>query len=76
LVLLAALYRLIPHPPNFAPITALALFGGAEFANKSEAFFVPLAAIFLSESASLAPGSIGSPASRAENGQKAKGGLS
>jgi len=49
LVLLAALSRLIPHPPNFAPIAALALFGGAEFANKREAFFVPLAAIFLGD---------------------------
>ena len=49
LVLLAALSRLIPHPPNFAPIAALALFSGAEFANRREAFFVPLAAIFLSD---------------------------
>ncbi len=29
LVLIAALARLLPHPPNFAPIGAIALFGGA-----------------------------------------------
>ena len=49
MVLLAALSRLIPHPPNFAPIAALALFGGAEVGRKREAFVVPLAAMFLSD---------------------------
>ncbi len=28
LILAAALTRLVPHPPNFTPITAIALFGG------------------------------------------------
>ena len=32
LILLAALTRLLPHPPNFSPIEAIALFGGAYFA--------------------------------------------
>jgi hypothetical protein len=50
MVLVAALTRLIPHPSNFAPIAALALFGGAEFGPKREAFIVPLAAMFLSDS--------------------------
>jgi hypothetical protein len=45
----AAAMRLIPHPPNFAPIMAIALFGGAYFANKKAAFAVPLAAMFLSD---------------------------
>ena len=27
-IVFAAIIRLIPHPPNFAPITAMALFGG------------------------------------------------
>lgn len=49
MVLAAAMSRLIPHPPNFAPIAALALFGGANFANKRSAFLVPLAALFLSD---------------------------
>jgi hypothetical protein len=49
MVLLAVLSRLIPHPPDFAPIAALALFAGAEFGHKREAFIVPLAAMFLSD---------------------------
>ena len=49
MILAAAASRLIPHPPNFSPIAALALFGGAQFADKRLAFFVPLAAMFLSD---------------------------
>ena len=40
MILLAAASRLIPHPPNFSPIAALALFGGAQFADKRLAFLV------------------------------------
>lgn len=29
ILLVAALSRLLPHPPNVAPIAAMALFGGA-----------------------------------------------
>jgi ABC-type proline/glycine betaine transport system permease subunit len=49
MILTAALSRLVPHPPNFAPIGALALFGGAQFADKRAAFLVPLAAMLLSD---------------------------
>jgi hypothetical protein len=49
LILLAAASRLVPHPYNFAPITAIALFGGAHFADKRLAFLVPLIAMFLSD---------------------------
>ena len=49
MILLAAASRLIPHPPNFAPITATALFGGAYFSDKRLAFVVPLTAMFLSD---------------------------
>ncbi|MFQ3591846.1 MAG: DUF6580 family putative transport protein [Gemmataceae bacterium] len=45
----AALARLIPHPPNFTPIGAMALFGGACFADRRLAFLLPLAAMFLSD---------------------------
>jgi hypothetical protein len=48
-VLLAALSRLLPHPTNFTPIAAIALFGGACFAKRWQAFFVPLAALFLGD---------------------------
>ncbi len=50
MVFAAAFVRLIPHPPNFAPIAAMALFGGAYFNKKSFAFAVPLAAMFLTDS--------------------------
>lgn len=39
--------RWMPHPPNFTPVTALALFGGASFAGKRAAFLVPLTGLFL-----------------------------
>lgn len=48
-ILAAAASRLIPHPPNFAPIGAMGLFGGACFASKRMAFLVPLAAMLLSD---------------------------
>ena len=49
MVFVVAFVRLLPHPPNFAPITAMALFGGAYFNKKSFAFIIPLAALFLSD---------------------------
>ena len=49
MVLGAAFARLIPHPPNFAPIAAMALFGGAYFSKKTFAFIIPLAALFISD---------------------------
>ncbi len=48
-VLMAAASRLVPHPPNFTPIAALALFGGACFSDRRAAFLVPLGAMFLSD---------------------------
>ena len=38
MIFAAAIVRLIPHPPNFAPIAAMALFGGAYF-KKVGGFF-------------------------------------
>jgi hypothetical protein len=49
MIVLAALSRLLPHPPNFSPVEAIALFGGAYFASRSAAIWVPLAAMFLSD---------------------------
>jgi len=48
-ILVAALTRLLPHPPNFAPITAMALFSGVFFDKKAIAFLVPLLAMVLSD---------------------------
>lgn len=49
MIVLAALARLIPHPPNFTPVGAMALFGGACLADRRLALLVPLAALFLSD---------------------------
>lgn len=49
MILAAAALRLCPHLPNFTPIAAMALFGGAHLADKRLAFGVPLAALLLSD---------------------------
>jgi hypothetical protein len=49
MIFAAAFIRLLPHPPNFAPIAAMALFGGAYFNKKWAAFIVPLAAMFVTD---------------------------
>jgi hypothetical protein len=48
-ILGAAALRIAPHLPNFSPIAAMALFGGAHFSDKRLAFAVPLAALLLSD---------------------------
>jgi hypothetical protein len=45
IVLAAAALRIAPHPLNFAPIGALALFGGAYFSSKRAAVVVPMLAL-------------------------------
>ncbi|MFC7302073.1 DUF6580 family putative transport protein [Cognatiluteimonas weifangensis] len=49
LIVAAALTRLLPHPPNFSPVEAIALFGGAYFASRRWALLVPLLALLLSD---------------------------
>ena len=48
-ILLAALSRLIPHLPNFTPLAAMALFGGALLNDKKLAFIIPIAAMIISD---------------------------
>jgi hypothetical protein len=48
MILLTALYRLVPHPWNVSPVTALALFGAVHYDPKA-AFAGPLAAMVLSD---------------------------
>ena len=48
-ILVAAAFRLVPHPPNFTPIGAMALFGGAYFGRHALAFVAPLGALLLSD---------------------------
>ncbi len=49
LIAVAALSRLLPHLPNFSPIAAIALFGGAFFSNRILAFVAPFAALIISD---------------------------
>jgi hypothetical protein len=49
LIFVAAMSRLLPHPPNFSPVEAIALFGGACFASRAWAFAVPLLALLVSD---------------------------
>src|SRR5437867_1173120 len=49
LIVLAALTRLLPHPPNFAPITAMAIFGAIRFGSRRAALVTPLLALLLSD---------------------------
>ena len=49
LVILAVITRLLPHPPNFAPITSIALFTGFHFVNKRLALFIPIACMFFTD---------------------------
>lgn len=49
IVLALALSRLMPHPFNFSPVAALALFGGARYRNRFAAYLIPLTAVWLSD---------------------------
>lgn len=49
LIFLAALTRLLPHPDNFTPIGAMALFGAAYFSRQALTLTVPFIALFLSD---------------------------
>jgi hypothetical protein len=48
IILLGAVSRFIPHPFNFTPIGAMALFGGASINRKQFAFIIPVAALLIS----------------------------
>jgi hypothetical protein len=48
-ILIAAVLRLVPHPPNFTPIGAMALFSGAYLGRRPLAFAAPLGAMLLSD---------------------------
>lgn len=47
-VLIGAIARILPHPPNFAPIGAMALFGGV-YLGRKQAFVLPILAMILSD---------------------------
>jgi hypothetical protein len=45
-ILFAAIVRILPHPWNFTPVGAMALFAGAKLGRSWTAFLLPLAALF------------------------------
>lgn len=47
-ILIGFVARILPHAPNFAPIGAMALFGGA-YMTKKQALILPVAAMVLSD---------------------------
>ena len=49
LILLAAALRIAPHPWNFTPLGAMALFSGAVLRDRRLAYFFPLLALFLGD---------------------------
>ncbi|MBN1377877.1 MAG: hypothetical protein JXA04_01425 [Gammaproteobacteria bacterium] len=49
LILSVSLFRLLPHPPNFTPVLAVALFAGAQFTDRRLAFLVPLLAMLAAD---------------------------
>jgi hypothetical protein len=44
----AALLRLVPHPPNFAPVGSVALFGGAKLGGW-QAYVIPILAMLVTD---------------------------
>jgi hypothetical protein len=48
-ILAAAALRLVPHPFNFTPVGAMALFSGAYLGRRALAFVAPLGALLLSD---------------------------
>ena len=48
-IVAAAAMRLVPHPANFAPLGAMALFSGAYLGRRVLAFAAPLGALLLSD---------------------------
>ena len=51
LIFIAVLTRLVPHPPNFTPVLAIALLSGHTLSksNKTIAYLIPLAIIIISD---------------------------
>ena len=49
LIVLAALSRLLPHPPNVSPVAAVALFGAAALPQRWLAVLAPVVAFYLSD---------------------------
>lgn len=60
MILVAALSRIIPHPYNFTPLVAIALFSGSQFENKKMGFVIPILAYLISDVVLQVSGVMGS----------------
>lgn len=49
LVVVGVVLRVTPHPWNFAPIGAIALFAGAHFERRASGFLIPLSTMFIGD---------------------------
>ena len=49
IILFAIFSRFIPHPPNFTPITAIALLSSKGFTNRWIIFLIPIISLFISD---------------------------
>ena len=49
IIVILAMSRLIPHPPNFTPILGMAFFAGAVFDKKVFAYIITIFAMLLSD---------------------------
>ena len=49
IIILAVLSRIVPHPPNFAPITGIALFSSKKIKNKLFGVLLPIIPLFISD---------------------------
>ena len=49
IIIIAALSRLIPHPPNFTPIIAMSIFSGAYVANTKNSILIIVLAMLISD---------------------------
>lgn len=49
MIFVAAMSRLIPHPGNFTPVMAIAIFAGASILSKRESLLIPFFAMLVSD---------------------------
>ena len=49
LIVLAVITRILPHPPNFTPITGIALFAVSRFSDKKLAFLLPILCMLITD---------------------------
>ena len=49
IILFVSMARIIPHPPNFTPLIAIGIFGGAYLGNYKSAVIITVLGMFFSD---------------------------